>query len=50
MTHYMGTNIYARNYPTLNYSVCKSESNSKIQHKDGINTDVSDISMLITLH
>lgn len=55
MTHYMGTNIFARNYPTLNYSVGKSETNSKIQHKNGINTAVSDTwhvdhSTLISVH
>ena len=51
----MGTNIFARNYPTLNYSVGKSETNSKITHVNGINTEVSDTwhvdhSTLISVH
>jgi len=51
---YMGKKLYARNYPTLNYSVGKFETNSRYIHKIGT-TNVTDVwhvdhSTLISCH
>ena len=52
--HYMGKKIYARNYPTLNYSVGKQETSSRLIHKIK-NSNVTDVwhvdhSTLISFH
>lgn len=53
--NYMGTKLYARNYPTLNYSLGYKETSSRTIHNDAGISEVTDVwhvdhSTLISFH